>query len=228
MKLIDIKTSSLLVDVKLNDATEKFFSLIGRKQSDYAIKIDLDKLVKYIVLMYDSKSPMIEMIDDYWSRKFEVFDMCGFRQKNGKFLDNAEDIALGHIEQVNDLIMDFLVQVAKPKWSYIIFLNESILKYTKQANDKAVNKSDVDTMTALFQKLDEAVRSWMQSNSDETNAFMDRLYYKIHKELVKIRPEAYAKRIISGDELEEDNPYGKKYKVKKPRFVGSKIPKDGE
>lgn len=228
MKLVDVKTSSLLVDVKSNDAMEKFFSLIGRKKDTFDVKIDIDKLVKYIVLMYDPRSPMIEMVDDYWSRKFEVFDMCGFRQKNGKFIDGAEDIALGRIEQVNDLIMDFLVQVAKPKWSYIIFLNESILKYTKQANNDVIKKGDVDTMSALFEKLDEAVRSWMQSNSDETNAFMDRLYYKIHQELVKIRPEAYAKRIIAGDELEDDNPYGKKYKVAKPKFKGSKIPKDGE
>ena len=228
MKLVDVKTSSLLVDVKSNDATEKFFSLIGRKKDTFDVKIDIDKLVKYIVLMYDPRTPMIEMTDDYWSRKFEVFDMCGFRQKNGKFIDGAEDIALGRIEQVNDLIMEFLVQVAKPKWSYIIFLNESILKYTKQANNDIIKKGDVDTMSALFEKLDEAVRSWMQSNSDETNAFMDRLYYKIHQELVKIRPEAYAKRIIAGDELEDDNPYGKKYKVNKPKFKGSKIPKDGE
>ena len=121
MKLLDIKTSALLVDVKLNDATDKFFSLIGRKKTEWELKLDLDKLVKYIVLMYDPKSPMIEMVDDYWSRKFEVFDIAGFRQKNGKFIDDAEDIALGRLWQVNDLIMDFLLQVSKPKWSYIIF-----------------------------------------------------------------------------------------------------------
>jgi len=228
MKLIDIRTTSLMVDVKANDETEKLFKLIARKQSDYAIKIDMDKVVKYIVLMYDPSSPMIEMVDGYWERKFEVFDIAGFRQKNGKFIDDAEDIALGRIWQINDLIMDFLVQVAKPKWLYIIFLNESILKYTKQANSDVIKKADVDTMSALFEKLDDAVRSWMQSNADETNLFLSRLYYKIHQELVKIRPEAYAKRIIAGDELEDDNPYGKKYKVKKPKFVGSKIPKDGE
>lgn len=228
MKLVDVKTSSLLVDVKQNDATDKFFSLIGRKKTEWELKIDLDKLVKYIVLMYDPKSPMIEMVDDYWSRKFEVFEIAGFRQKNGKFIDDAEDIALGRLWQVNELIMDFLIQVAKPKWLYILFLNESILKYTKQANADVIKKTDVDTMSSLFEKLDDAVRSWMQSNADETNAFMDKLYYKVHQELIKIRPEAYAKRIVAGDELEEDNPYGKKYKVKKPKFVGSKIPKDGE
>jgi len=228
MKLVDVKTSTLTVDIKAKDATAKFFKLIARKPSDYAIGVDLDKIVTYIVLMYDTNSPMIEIIDGYWERKFEALDTAGFRQKNGKFIDDAENIAMGRISEVNDLIIDFLVCIAKPQWSHIIFLNESLIKYTKQSTTDVMKPADITAVSQIYEKLGTATRAWIACNTDETSLFLDSLYYKVSQELIRIRPEAYAKRLIGGDELDDDNPYDKKYKVKKPRFKGTKIPKDGE
>lgn len=228
MKLLDIKTSSLTVDVKQKDAVARFFKLIDRKKENYDLGTDVDKIVVYIVLMYDPKSPMIEAIDGYWERKFEALDTAGFRQKNGKFVDDAENIAMGRMSDVNDLIIDYLVCIAKPQWSHIVFLNESLIKYTKQATTDKMAASDIKAVSDIYEKLGKAVRDWTSANSDDTSAFLDRLYYKSAQELIRLRPEAYAKRIINGDELNEDSPYGSKYKVKKPKFAGSKIPKDGE
>ena len=73
------------------------------------------------------------------------------------------------------------------------------------------------------------MKDWLyaKNDRDETTTFRERLYYRVSKELMKIRPEDYAKKISNGSRLDEDNPYGK-YKVEKIKFVGSKIPDDGE
>ena len=228
MNIRDISTKGMMIDPKDVKATSRFYELIGHK--GVKLNVDIDCFVRYVLLMYDSNSPLIASVDDYWERKMNALEAGGFKVKNDWLEDSVEKIALGENEQANDLIIDFLIAVAKPQWTYIVFLNESLVRYTRQSvKTEKISPSDVTAAAGLYSKLGEAVKDWLyaKNDRDETTTFRERLYYRVSKELMKIRPEDYAKKISNGSRLDEDNPYGK-YKVEKIKFVGSKIPDDGE
>jgi hypothetical protein len=204
---------------------KKFFKIVGKRDD---LTIDHDSLSKYILLMYDPNSPLIEIIDDYWNRKYEALELSGFKQRSGKFESKVENFVMGKNNEVNDIIIEWLIYVAKPKWTHLVFLCESLIRYTRQAedglNEDKIKPQDVESVNKIMDKMAIVVQEWL-FKGDETKEFLERLYYKTHRDLLKIRPEYYAKRLASGDNLEVDNPYGN-YKVGKLKFAGSKIPQD--
>jgi hypothetical protein len=230
MGIEGLKTSRMLIDIKGEKVSEKFFKAVGKREID----INHDALVKYILLMYDPHSPLIELIDGYWSRKYEALELSGFKSKEGKFEKKVEDMVLGKNDSVNDLIIDWLIYLSKPQWTHMVYLCEALLRYTRQTMDvtfdaktelytqEKVKSTDIKAVSELMDKMAEVVKKWT-TDGDETKEFMERLYYKTHKELLKIRPEQYAERLSTGDTLDSDNPYGN-YKVEKLKFAGSKVP----
>lgn len=220
--LSQLNLSKMIVSPLDSEVKKKFYAITG----ECSAEVDLTSLAKYILLMYDPNSPLIELIDDYWSRKYESLELSGFKIKGGKFDPKIEEIVLGKNNLVNDTIISWLIYIAKPQWTHIIFLCESLIRYTRQAedgiNDEKIKPQDVKAVSDIMDKMAEVVKAWTFSNKDnETRDFLERLYYKTHQELLKIRPEHYASRLTGGETLDEDCPYGD-YKVEKLKFAGTK------
>ena len=186
MNIRDISTKGMMIDPKDVKATSRFYELIGHK--GVKLNVDIDCFVRYVLLMYDSNSPLIASVDDYWERKMNALEAGGFKVKNDRLEDSVEKIALGENEKANDLIIDFLIAVAKPQWTYIVFLNESLVRYTRQSvKTEKISPSDVTAAAGLYSKLGEAVKDWLyaKNDRDETTTFRERLYYRVSKELMK-------------------------------------------
>lgn len=215
-----LNLSKMIISPLDSEVKKKFYQITGEAK----VEVDASCLAKYILLMYDPNSPLIELVDDYWSRKYEALELSGFKSKNGKFDAKVEDFVLGKNENVSDLIISWLIYVSKPKWSHYIYLNESLLRYTRQTQsfeekDK-MKPGDIEAVSKIMRELTIVGRDFM--GGDETKEFLERLYYKTYQELLKIRPEHYASRLTGGETLDEDCPYGN-YKVEKLKFAGAKI-----
>lgn len=224
--LSSLNLNKMIVSPLDQEVKKKFYKITGEVETD----IDQTALAKYILLMYDPNSPLIELIDDYWSRKYEALELSGFKIKGGKFEPKIEEIALGKNNTVNDLIISWLIYVAKPNFTHMIFLCEALIRYTRQSedgiNDEKITPTDVKAVSEIMDKMTKVIKEWTFANKDnETKDFLERLYYKTHQELLKIRPEHYASRLTNGETLDEDCPYGN-YKVDKLKFAGAKIPAD--
>ena len=224
MSLDTLNTSRMIISPSDPEVAKKFFKLVGEPPES----IDRDDLARYILLMYDPNSPLVELVDDYWSRKFDALELAGFKQRNGKFEPKVESFVLGKSNEVNDIVIDWLIYIAKPKWTHLVFLCESLIRYTRQAedgiNENKIAPADVKAVNEIMDKMAKVVHEWL-FKGDETKEFLERLYYKTHRELLKVHPEDYAKKLASGDNLDGDSPYGK-YKVEKLKFAGSKIPEE--
>ncbi len=53
-------------------------------------------MYRYVALMFDPNSPLIEMTNDFWERKFESAETAGFpMDRNGKFDKKVDEMILG-------------------------------------------------------------------------------------------------------------------------------------
>src|ERR1035437_1003230 len=153
MSLETLNLSKMVISPSDPDVAKKFFKIIKMPE----IEVDKDSLAKYILLMYDPNSPLIEIIDDYWNRKFEALELSGFKQKNGKFDKKVEDFVLGKSNEVNDIILDWLIYIAKPKCTHLIYLCEGLLRFTRQAedglNESKIAPNDVKAVNEIMDKM---------------------------------------------------------------------------
>lgn len=185
---------------------------------------------RYVLLMYDPKSPVRNMMAlDWFEQKYEACAYSGFELTKGRdgyfrFSDKVVDMILGKIDEVNDIIIAFLGWLHNSQWDYMVFLKESMLEFTRDAlgNKTTAYKSATD-----YKKLYDDFRKLSMEHSKEehdTKEFVDRFYYQIEQSRLAISPEDYAKALNGGADLRGDNPYGVNYVVGKIKFVGDHIP----
>lgn len=183
-------------------------------------------LYRYIVLMYDPKSPLVRDVSDYWQRKLESTEAAGFKIKDDGTLEKeTEKFLLGENDAVNDVIIDYLAYMKSPTWDSLVFLYERLLGFTKeslspQRRDSA-KVDDVYKVSTMIQDLSNKLigedKLW-----EETATFRKRLMYRIEEKRLGIRPEDFAERLAKGDDLMEGSPYGN-YKPSRIKFHGDAV-----
>jgi len=199
----------------------------------YERKFSIDSLsvFRYIYLMYHQESPIQELVNmDWFARKFEAAEAANLPSTTTKkglhFKMEVEKALLGKDNDFNDGIIDFISWYNNPVWTEMIFHQETLMKLIKEAlgggtGDKNSTKlvADIyDRLTILQKKL--------LSGGDDSEELIRRIYYRVEESRLKIKPEEYAQRLINGDRLEEDTPYGVYKSTPKLRFIGTKIPRN--
>jgi len=180
---------------------------------------------KYILLMYDKGSPIRSMMAlDWFEQKFEACAYAGFELTKGKdgyfrFDKEVEEMVLGKNDVVSDMIIAFLGYQSDERWGYTVFLKESMLAFTRDALGE--KKTDYRSAADYKKLYDDYMRitTEMNRDNDETQEFVNRFYYQIEQARSSIKPEDYAQRLLDGDDLRADSPYGISYAVDKIKFL---------
>jgi len=181
---------------------------------------------RYVILMYENESPVQKRHSlDWFAKKYEACAYAGFQLKKGRdgyvrFDPRVDDMVFGRNEAINDLIISFLGWTNNVKWNYLVFLQESMLNFTRDALGK--KQTDVKTSKEFRELYD---RFHQLSNEightfDETEEFVSRFYYQIEQSRLAIRPEDFSEAIARGDDFRADNPYGVSFEHEKIRFLG--------
>ncbi len=185
------------------------------------------KIFKYISLMYDINTPMFSEVGDYWQRKKKIANMCHFDKKEtGEFQDDQESILLMQHPEVTPLIIIFITSFSNADYMQLIFSWEMMYKVLLESSlIEAHDRSHVDTMRKLKDDINDMTRKVFQSGDyDEISDAKRLLYLSAELRRSNFRPEFIAKRLMSGDNFDEYNPYGS-YSVEKMRFLGDEKPK---
>lgn len=193
--------------------------------------IETQSAARYVILMYHEKSPIHEMINlDWFARKFEAAEACKFkmvkeRNKPARFAKEVEEALLGKNEAFNDMIIDFVSWYNSTTWTEFVFLQETLMKYIKEALGGGTgDKNSVKTVQDIYDRMTTLQRRLMLGEQD-SEELIRRIYYRVEESRLAIRPEDYARRLLEGDQLKEDTPYGADYPVvQKLSFVGKTIP----
>ena len=191
-------------------------------------------IYRYVLLMYDPKSPIQEMHSlDWFGKKFEAVVYSGFQMTKGhdgylRFDKKVFEMVLGQNDVIVDIIVNFISWVNNPKWNHRVYLEESVFQYTRGAlaGDKEFAGAKATKEVREIRKEIASLDNEMARLNDETDEFTARFYYQIEQARLSIRPEDYAKRLSDGDTLAGDSPYPVGYVVDRIKFEGDSLPNE--
>lgn len=157
---------------------------------------DINKVLKYIAMVYDAKSPLHGVINDLRKVKMVAAELAGFiMQEDGKFLANVMQVLACRDAIANQMIVRYVVTNKSGLFSKFILYTElhSGLMNRLLGGEKA----DIKEFDLLSDKLD-SVRQEMfrKDQSKDLEALISEFYFS---EKLKLRPEDIAKRIKQGE-----------------------------
>ena len=171
--------TSLTVNVMKPDvipSQHQFFA----KKSSFQNKIEgvnTDTFIRYIVLFYDPKSPLLDRIPDHIERKKAAAQLAGFKAKDGKFPKAVETVLYCKNREANDCIVEFLRALRNPDYAFIASAWEGyykilteIMSDAKTGSGKGSNKTSVD-IAASRAKLSQEASNMATDLNDRTLRF---------------------------------------------------------
>lgn len=126
-------------------------------------RVENKTLIRYIVLFYDPKSPLLHKIQDHVERKKAAALIAGFKSDDIKFADEVNEILYCKNREANTMIIEYLRYLKNPEWAYLASAWESYFKILLElASDVKTfekgNKTAIDvanSRAALSQKASE-------------------------------------------------------------------------
>lgn len=98
--------------------------------------VDRDIMIKYITLMYDPKSPLINKLPDHIERKKAAAIIAGWRPSENNAWEKAvEDILYCKDEKVNSCIIEYLRGLQNDLWAALCAAREALYVVLKDLQD---------------------------------------------------------------------------------------------
>lgn len=229
MTLKDVDCSRLSFDIYSETFVEDLKEKIP-EFNEYEGKIDEFSVFRFVVLMYDMRTPLIREIPDYYTRMYSVASMVGFPQKKGEFTEEAEQVILGKNDSVNNMIVAYTAYMGVPEYQYLMAYQALFAsEYAKVLRGKGGKDSD-KILENASSKVEKYTRSIFGSGDyDEYSQRRQALYQKIERSKLELRPEKIIRRMVDDGKLpEEFNQYGD-YQVdihEDIKFVGDHAPEE--
>ena len=221
MELHDIDTSGYLYDPK---NPESYQRLLKFKEFKEDLSFNKDKLIQYIILMYDMDNEDVRTEYPFYpQRKREICRMVklGRASKDGKMGEVLENMLIGLVPEVNAMIVKYLSLFNKPEVIMLSAYWEIFIELSKRQFSGQFDKNQVDYIKKLKEDID-ALTEGIFRGKDETELRAE-LYKSLKDQTLGIKPEDIADRISKGeDPLDGFNAYEPGYKPEKMKFLGDK------
>ena len=177
----------------------------GRKS--YNLEHYRYEIFKYIILVYDMKSPLWDMYQNQSQRQIEALKLAGIEQQsNGEFpVEIQQGILYCKNSVVNHMVIRYVSLFNNVRFMQLVGLLEV---YTKLAlklrtSDPDKNNVSIFNQTALdIERLTEEVFGGKQNIELENT-----LYEMLSFNKILFRPEHIAERKRQGEELTNEDPY---------------------
>src|SRR6056297_406141 len=194
----EIKANNISLSEKFNlDIYPEFRDFDKNIRADQ--KLSKNKVIRYIVYMYDMNSPLQEM-NGITSRRNRAAELAGWEKKDDRFGKSVEDILMCRISHVNKMIIRYARIQKDSDWATLVTYEDSL--YTQL--DALRNNSEGKETKDILQNIEELRKSItnlkrvMLEGDDNSNLTHD-LYDTIENESLEFRPEDIAKKIKSGE-----------------------------
>jgi len=182
--------------------------------------VDREAILRYMLLMYDSGSPVNE--PDLMGRK----SMCAIEAKipqdrHGKFSPAMEKMIMMEDPVFNDIVISFVNSFHSATYSKLVAYKQHydtlLRSMMTGVNMKLVKLDDIDM---LEQSINEMQSRLLRDNSPN---LVEALYEKIATDQLLLRPEDIAEKLENGEEPVDVKPYGESYSnTKKYKWKGTK------
>lgn len=164
-----------------------------RKIKEFSVKLNSlhkDKLIRYIMFLYDAKSPFRVKFSNILKRKVEAAKGAGWMVLgNGLFEENVEAVLRGDNKHANQMIVAFVRLHRNFKYSYLIALEESFYRYLNET--LSGNMANVTKMKSNQSELEEIITELL--NDDNNFKVREQLLRYAENERLNLRPEDIAR-----------------------------------
>ena len=150
-----------------------------------------DKVMQYIICMYDYNSPYRQKYSDVLKRKIEVAHDCQFKtEAGGEFEPMVEDFLKGKNTVVNLKAVTYVRLHRNFKYAYMVTIEESYYKLMLEILGGETKK--IATAKEVQAELEATLLEML--NQDNNPYLKDEMLRYMESERLALRPEDYAKR----------------------------------
>lgn len=174
----------------------KDLSKVKAFRDDPGPNIDNEKVMQFILLVYDKNSPYRKKHPDVLKRKIEAAHDCDFKMTEGGVFESAvEDFLKGKNRIVNRKIVEYVRLHRSFKYSFLVGMENAY--YTLMLDILGGDTKNVMKAKELRDELEESV---LEIFNDDTNAFIkDELLRYMETERLELRPEDIAQKLQQGE-----------------------------
>jgi hypothetical protein len=153
--------------------------------------LDNNKVMQYVLCMYDFHSPYRKKYNDVLKRKIEVAHDCEFPvQEGGVFESVVEDFLKGKNRVVNQKIIQYVILHRSYKYSYQISVEAAYFNLMLE-----IQAGETKSITKLGELRDELESNLMELLNQDMNPHLkDELLRYLEDERLQLRPEDIAKK----------------------------------
>lgn len=206
----DIKGGTYLYDPTKEEEYTKL-----KKYPEFNVKLkklSLNKVIQYVILVYDFSSELRKEIRDHVQRKSVAAKIVGYKisEITGKFETLVEEFLAGENEEVNEMVVRYVSLFGKPEYVqlttyYELFIQEN--KALMNGGSREKLKALIEGMDKLTDKITELEEKLF--GGKESIDFRQHLYASVEKKRLGIRAEEIAEDLANGKTpLGGYNPYG--------------------
>lgn len=218
MKLEEIDTSGLKYDPKskaslkrLEKEYPEFESHLNAGLHDGKTLYDLEpfryNVFKYIILLYDKRSPLWGTIQDFNHRKVTALQLAGFNiQPDGQFQSVVQQgIIMGKNSVVNNMIVRYVFLFNNPKFVMLVGLLQVYINLFAKIQESNPKKDEINMFK---QTADDIERLTSEVFGGKENAELENTLYEVmNMNKMLFRPEHVADRISQGEKPTNKEPY---------------------
>lgn len=163
-------------------------------------KLNKNKVLRYIMFLYDKNSPFRVKYQDVLQRKVEAAKGAGWETaQGGIFSDDVERILRGHNITVNEMIVAFIRLHRNFKYSYLVGLEESFYRMMLE-----IMTGEMGNVSKMKQTQEELENIMFELTSEDNNPELrDTLLRYVEQARLNLRPEDIA-RIAKQQEAEQE------------------------
>jgi len=157
--------------------------------------INNDLVNRYVILMYDSKSPYRSKYHDVLKRKIEIVHDLGFGTiEGGNFEGPIEDMLRGKNEVVNKKIIQYVRMHRSFKYSYLVAIESSYYNLMLE-----IIGGDTKKLNVAKELRDDLEGSLLELLNQDDNPYLkDEILRYMEDDRLALRPEDYAKKAQEG------------------------------
>lgn len=153
--------------------------------------LDNNKVMQYILLMYDKASPYRSKYTDVLKRKIEVAHTCEFKiEAGGNFEPLVEDFLKGKNRIANQKAVAYVRLHRNFKYSYLVTIEESYYNLMLEILGGETKK--IPTAREVQVELEETLLEIL--NQDHNPYLKDEILRYMENERLQLRPEDFAKK----------------------------------
>ena len=163
-------------------------------------RLNKNKVIRYIMFLYDKNSPFREKFQDVLKRKVEAARGAGWETgEGGVFTNDVEEVLRGHNITINEMAVAFIRLHRNFKYSYLVGLEESF--YRMLLEIMTGEMSNVQKMKSTQAELEDIILEL--TNEDNNPGMRDTLLRYVEQARLNLRPEDIA-RISKLQEAEQE------------------------